>query len=432
MASTSPEGNLLYVHATTAPELQIDIGIAVPPSVERSRYRFGPTGEEYGTPLADRPFRPDVQGLRALAVALVVLYHAGVPLLSGGFVGVDVFFVISGFVITGLLLRERAVEGRTNLLGFYARRARRILPAATLVIVVTVVASYHWLAFVRGAQVAADARAAALFWANFHFIALGTNYTSASQPPSPLQNFWSLAVEEQFYLVYPTLFILAACSLRRFRLSSKLTALLVAACAVSYWWSIHQTAQDATAAYFSPFTRAWELGLGALVAVLTPRLRRAPRAPAALAGWIGLAAIVFAATRFGAQTAYPGWVALLPVGGTALAIGAGAAVPARGPESVLRLWSFQRLGDVSYSLYLWHWPLLAIATQQATTPLPLADRLGWIGVALAISISSYLVVENPVRRSRRLAAKPWVSLAIGGGLVGSALAVITVVQHVYP
>ena len=140
-----------------------------------------------------------------MAVLLVVLFHSQVSAVSGGYVGVDVFFVISGFVITGVLLRERASSERTSILSFYGRRCRRIIPAATLVIIATVGLAYWFLGVLEGIPTASDGRWAAVFLANFHFIATGTNYLSSQQPPSPLQNFWSLAVEEQFYVVYPTL-----------------------------------------------------------------------------------------------------------------------------------------------------------------------------------------------------------------------------------
>src|ERR1700722_4914390 len=164
--------------------------------------------DEPGTALGDRSFRPDVQGLRAVAVLLVVFFHSGLTFLSGGYIGVDVFFVISGFVITGVLLRERTLSGRTSLLAFYGRRCRRIIPAATLVIIVTVALAFHFLDIGQGIRTATDGRWASVFLANYHFASTGTNYLDAQLPPSPLQNFWSLAVEEQFYFVYPTLFLL--------------------------------------------------------------------------------------------------------------------------------------------------------------------------------------------------------------------------------
>src|ERR1700728_325768 len=153
-------------------------------------------------------FRPDVQAVRALAVSLVVLYHADIPGFHGGFLGVDVFFVVSGFVITNVLLRERASKGTTSIPDFYARRIRRMLPAATVVIIATVFATYHWLSYISGGINADDAKYVTTFVGNFRFASVGTQYFTATQPPSTLQQFWSLAVEEQFYLVWPVMFLL--------------------------------------------------------------------------------------------------------------------------------------------------------------------------------------------------------------------------------
>ncbi len=242
--------------------------------------RLLPTGDEAGTPPEDRAFRPDVEGLRALAVLLVVLYHAGLPRLTGGYVGVDVFFVISGFVITGLLLRERRSTGGTSIIDFYARRVRRILPAATLVIVATVIGAFVVLGTVSGVSAANDGRWAAAFLANFHFEATGTDYLTARLPPSPLQNYWSLSVEEQFYVVYPTLVLIIASLRGRLDVRARLAILLGGVIVPSYWLSVVQTSAHPAAAYFSPFTRAWELALGALVAVGTSWLRKLPRRPA--------------------------------------------------------------------------------------------------------------------------------------------------------
>ena len=195
--------------------------------------------EEAGTSPGDRRFRPDVEGLRAVAVVLVVLYHAQVPGLSGGYVGVDVFFVISGFVITGVLLRERDETGGSSLLNFYARRLRRILPAATLVILATVAASYLLLGYVSGDSVANDGRWAAVFLSNLHFAKAGTNYLTSMLPPSPLQNYWSLSVEEQFYIVFPTLFLLAT-RLRRFATPSAPTRFVPHRCRGGFLWPVNR------------------------------------------------------------------------------------------------------------------------------------------------------------------------------------------------
>lgn len=344
--------------------------------------RFLPSGDEAGTAPGDRRFRPDVEGLRAIAIALVVLFHAGVPGLTGGFVGVDVFFVLSGFVITGLLLRERISSGRNSILAFYGRRARRIIPAATLVIIVTVLATYHWLGFLMGGTTARDGRAAATFWVNFHFIALGTNYWTSQLPPSPLQNYWSLSVEEQFYVVYPAIFIgVAAMVVPRFDFRHRINSILAAAIVVSFWWSIAQTSSNATAAYFSPFTRAWELALGALVAINARHLANLPSRAAAVITWAGLAGIMLAAFLYSSSTPYPGSAVALPVISTAAVIAAGTAGFKFGAEMVLRLPPFQWLGKISYSLYLWHWPLLIIPMEVAGQQLSLKDNLGWVAIA---------------------------------------------------
>ena len=286
--------------------------------------------DEAGTAPGDRRFRPDIEGLRAVAVLLVVFYHAGFGGLSGGYVGVDVFFVISGFVITGVLLRERASSGRTSLVGFYGRRSRRIIPSATVVVVITVVVVYAVLGIVYGDQTAVDARWTAVFLANFHFASVGTNYLNAQQPPSPLLNFWSLAVEEQFYLVYPSLFLLAAAIRTRLPLYARMRIGLVAIITASFALSILQTTSNPTVAYFSPLTRAWELALGALVAVSTEWLSRLPKMLASVSTWVGLAAIVFASIAFNSHTVYPGSLVAVPVVGAALVIAGGAATPALG------------------------------------------------------------------------------------------------------
>jgi peptidoglycan/LPS O-acetylase OafA/YrhL len=388
--------------------------------------RFLPSGDEVGTAPGDRKFRPDVEGLRAIAVALVVLFHAGVPRLTGGFVGVDVFFVISGYVITGVLVRERSGTGRNSILGFYGRRARRIIPAATLVIIVTVLATYHWLGFILGGDTARDGRAAATFWVNFRFIATGTNYWTSQLPPSPLQNYWSLSVEEQFYVVYPALFVAAAAiAVRRIELRHRISVILGAAIIASFWWSIVQTSSNATAAYFSPFTRAWELALGALVAVNARHLAQLPRRAAALASWIGLCGILLAAFLYTSATPYPGSAAALPVISTAGVIAGGTAGFKFGAEMILRLPPFQWLGRISYSMYLWHWPLLVIPMELAGHQLSLKDNLGWVAVALAISAITFFLIENPIRHAKRLRQSWRLSIGLGAALVATSVAVTT-------
>ena len=380
--------------------------------------------EEAGTAPEDRRFRPDVEGLRAVAILLVVLYHAGISQFKGGFVGVDVFFVISGFVITGLLLREREGTGRTSLVDFYARRVRRILPMATVVILVTVVAAYISINVVSGIATANDGRWAAVFLSNFHFEQVGTNYFTASLPPSPLQNYWSLSVEEQFYLVYPTIFLVVAMTRTRISLRAKLTGVLVIAIVASFALSVAQTATHPAAAYFSPFTRAWELAIGGLVAVGTPKLKQLPPYVARVITWGGLGAIVLAAITFDAQKInYPGSLVAVPVLGAALIIAGGVAAPSRGAESLLGLGPVQWLGRRSYSLYLWHWPILVIAAQSARdAKLPVSENLVLLVVALGLSMLTYSVFENPIRHWK-LPSR----LVVGSGIVVivATLAILT-------
>ncbi|MFI5049362.1 MAG: acyltransferase family protein [Gaiellales bacterium] len=353
--------------------------------------------------------RADIQGLRAVAVLLVVLGHAGMPMLAGGYVGVDVFFVISGFLITGWLLR-RATERRSVPFGeFYGARARRILPAATLTLVATAVACTYLLNYVRAAAALRDEVWAAVFAANVHFSQVNANYFAADDPPSPIQHFWTLAVEEQFYLLWPLL--LAGLMLLSGRRSAGrgpprtrgLTVLVAAGVVASLAWSIHVTSSDPQAAYFSATARAWELGIGALVAVALADIARIPVWIRALATWAGLAGILLAATAYDGGTAFPGYAALLPVLSAALVIAGGVpAAPRRGVRVVLDRGPMRLVGDLSYSLYLWHWPVLVIALGYVGHDLPLAANLALIGGAFLLSLATYSLFENPLRHGRLL------------------------------
>jgi peptidoglycan/LPS O-acetylase OafA/YrhL len=318
--------------------------------------------------------RDDLQGLRAVAVLLVVLAHAGVPHLQGGFVGVDVFFVLSGYLITGLLLHSRLSLGE-----FYVRRARRILPAAALTLVVTDLVARHLLNFVRAREAVSDSIWAALFGANVHFAQQAGDYFSRSQPPSPFLHFWTLSVEEQFYLVWPALLGLL---LVRRRLP---LAAIIAIGAASLAWSIYDTAASPVTAYFSTFTRAWELALGAALAICAPRARPG-------CAWLGLAAIGCAAVLFSSGTPFPGYAALLPAVGAALVIAGRARGLSCGP--------LRYVGDRSYAFYLWHWPVLIIGAEYAGHELSMGVKLLLLAGAFALSIASYGLVENPIRRMK--------------------------------
>ncbi len=373
-------------------------------------------------PPADSPggqeirFRPDVEGLRAVAVFTVVLFHAGVSWMQGGYVGVDVFFVISGFLITGLILREHEVRDRISLSGFYARRARRILPAAMLVIVLTVLASYYIENFVQYARAAQDGRWAALFAANIHFALVGHGYFQQSVAPSPLEHYWSLGVEEQFYLVWPGLILLIGAMFTRISLRWRVTAFAAAATAASFVWSEIQTSSNPTWAYFSPLTRGWELGIGALAAALLPQLRRLPKSAGMALAYGGLGAIAISALWYTAATPFPGTAALLPVlGATAVIVGG---TSGGGARHLLGLRPVRSVGRVSFGWYLLHYPPMILLTGALWThPLSVEENLIIAAVTLVIAYGMYAVVETPIRRSAALAYRPWLSIGIGVTLV---------------
>src|SRR3954447_1704762 len=269
----------------------------------------GPTERGY--------FRPDIEGLRAVAVIGVLLFHAGLPGAPGGYVGVDVFYVISGFLITGLLLRELGSNGRVSLTRFYARRLRRLLPAALLVIVLTLAASYWLLSSVRFPGVAIDAAAAAAYVSNYRFALNATNYLAAGTEPSPLLHYWSLSLEEQFYLIWPLLVIVAARYLNRVGFAAVLVIVAVVSCAASIAWT--DIAQPW--AFFSLPTRAWELAAGGLLAVgATPLAARLPRSLLTVSGLLGIGLILASFVVMDTSTPFPGVAAIVPVLGSALLI----------------------------------------------------------------------------------------------------------------
>jgi peptidoglycan/LPS O-acetylase OafA/YrhL len=369
-------------------------------------------------------FRPDIQAVRALAVLLVVLYHADIPGVHGGFLGVDVFFVVSGFVITNVLLREKALSGTNSIPGFYSRRIRRILPAATVVLIATIFATYHWLSFITGAINADDAKYVAAFVGNFHFATVGTQYFTANQPPSTLQQFWSLAVEEQFYLVWPVLFLIVTLPRLAFSSVQRLVGILSLIICASLAWCVIETKQNEIWAFFSPLTRAWELALGALLAVLGPHLRgRSPRLGFSLA-IVGVIAILLSTWYYSSTTLWPGTAVIVPVFATVLIIAGGSL---RGPESfgpIARFAPIQWFGNISYSLYLVHWPVIAIATQYAIAPLPLHSEIELVAVSIVLSAALYYAIENPIRRSKWLASRRLVTAVFGALLIGLSFAAI--------
>ena len=371
--------------------------MAVDVDVDRRPRRAARTG-------AKPSFRPDIQGLRAFAVIVVVLDHLfGWP--AGGFIGVDVFFVVSGFLITGLLLREYERTGRISFSGFYRRRVKRILPASWLVLVFTVVAAYFLFGQARFLQTVGDAIWSLLFAANWRFAAEGSDYFQAGGPVSPLQHYWSLGVEEQFYFVWPWLLLLAlVVFLRGRRAGSGNAARIVAGVAIgaislaSFAWAMWDTATSPTVAYYSTLTRVWELGLGAVLAVVAPALTRVPDGLRPVLAWIGLLGMTASLFLIDGSTPFPGPGAVLPVLATGLVIAAGTGAARHRGMWVLTNPVSRYVGDISYSMYLWHWPIIVFGGVLLTEPGPVRSAV-FIVVIVVASVYSYHLVEDPVRRS---------------------------------
>ena len=382
-------------------------------------------------------FRPDVEGLRAVAILLVVLYHTHAGLAPGGYVGVDVFFVISGFLITGQLVRELRTDGRISLWAFYARRARRILPAAMFTVIVTAMASAVLLNPLAAKRALNDVLSAIYFGANVHFAAQGADYFNAGLSPSPIQHFWSLSVEEQFYIVWPALLVISSLGWLRVRRRGRreraqrpvigvVAVVLAILGAISLMISIRQTATSPSWAYFSIVTRAWELAVGAGVALVLPLVARLDRRLAIPLSWVGLSCVALAAAMFSDTTSYPGDSALLPVLGAAAVICGGSAPAGRrfGAEALLGTAPFQRVGAWSYSWYLWHWPALVLAPAALGHSLSEMQSLAVAVASLVIAVMSFVLLERPIRRIQIVVRRPALGLGAGGVLAAIAIAIV--------
>jgi peptidoglycan/LPS O-acetylase OafA/YrhL len=382
-----------------------------------------------------REIRGDIQGLRAVAVAVVVCAHAGLSVLPGGFVGVDVFFVVSGYLISGLLFREVLVTGGVSIGQFWARRARRILPAATVVSVVTVLTSLLVMGFLDAREVVIDAIWAAAFAANIHFGQEGVYYFAQDTGPSPMQHYWSLAVEEQFYVVWPlALFaILLLTRLVTGRSPKRLPrgpvlVLLLIVVGASLLWSMSQTVSSPTTAYFSTFTRAWELGIGALIALIpATAVARMRVGYLQVMAFVGIVVVIASCVVITSSTPFPGIAAALQVTGTALVLLAGHGGGTTLVGQLLSTEPFRVVGDWSYSIYLWHWPVLILPEYALDRELTAFEGVLAVLVTLTLSAYSYQYVEMPFRtgapahrlpRRRALVLYPVSAalvLAVGGG-----------------
>jgi peptidoglycan/LPS O-acetylase OafA/YrhL len=339
-------------------------------------------------PDVTRGFRADIQGLRAVAVSLVLLYHLWPDRLTGGFIGVDVFFVISGFLITSHLY-GRPPRSWSDLTAFWGRRVRRLLPASLLVLAVTLIATRLVAPETQWARTAREIMAAALYVENWQLARSSVDYLAAENAASPVQHFWSLSVEEQFYLVWPVLLLLLVALALRFhwRRGAVVSVGLGLVVAASFVFSVRATAVEPASAYFITPTRIWELGVGALLAVAVAtrgpdRLHWKPQIRTALA-WLGFAAIAVPAFFYTSATPFPSWQAAVPVLGAAFVIAARADAHGASPVRILAVRPVQFLGDISYSVYLWHWPMVVLLPY-------VSGNLGWLDKVTILVLTTVL------------------------------------------
>jgi peptidoglycan/LPS O-acetylase OafA/YrhL len=358
-------------------------------------------------------FRLDIQGLRAVAILLVVCFHAGVPGISGGFVGVDVFFVVSGYLITSMLVSEIETTRHISLVNFYAKRARRLLPASLLMTCVVLIACRFIYSPEEIIEFANTAFYSIFFSSNFWFINKASDYFAASSSANPFLHTWTLGVEEQFYLVWP---IFLSFSLFFARSSKSIVVVLASITLTSFAICLNLTFSDRPWAFYSCPARAWEFGLGGLASLL-PHPRSSWESlllPAA--GWLGLTAVLASSIYLNEEMQFPGAIALVPVIGTVLLLIAGTTAGKWAPSVLLNTLPMQEMGKLSYSWYLWHWPVLVLAAVK-NPDLTIGGRLLWVTIALLIATAAYYLVEAPVRRSVFLRLRPIVSLGLAVALV---------------
>jgi peptidoglycan/LPS O-acetylase OafA/YrhL len=334
-----------------------------------------------------------IQGLRALAALLVTLFHA--KWVSGGFIGVDIFYVISGFLITGLLIREIERTGTINFKEFYARRFKRLLPTSFFVLAITAVFSWLLIPATMRSSLGRDIIAAGLYVSNYLFAWWQADYQNLDATPSPVIHYWSLAVEEQFYLLWPLLILLFFVVATKLKKKIALTVLVAAVTALSFVFSIYQTETSPIWAFYSLPTRAWELGLGALLVLLPPIKTKK------LVGLIGFVFVIASAFIFNETTAFPGLNAVLPVLGTVMLI---ATINSWPPflNDVANSRLFQWLGEISYPLYLWHWPLLVLPSTYFARPLAIYERIIAIFATIVLADLTHRFIEEPFRKRKIL------------------------------
>ncbi|MBW9214114.1 acyltransferase [Mumia sp. zg.B53] len=385
------------------------------------------------------PVRPEIQGLRAIAVGLVVVFHLWPNRLPGGYLGVDVFFVISGYLITAHILRESDRTGTIALGAFWARRARRLLPAAYLVLAASLVAVVVWVPRMLWQQFAREIGAAALYVENWALAHDAVDYLAADNVASPAQHYWTLSAEEQFYLVWPLLVLAGlwlapvlapSLGVRRQRLA--VGGVLGAVTLASFAYSLYLTAADPARSYFVTTTRAWEFGAGAMLAFV-PVLAGRRHIRAAIS-WAGLLLLVVCALRMTEETPMPGTAAVWVVLGTCALLWAGHPEVGWSPTRALAWRPAQFVGDVSYSIYLWHWPLIVILPYATGSDLGMLDKLAIALATLLLAWATKVWVEDPVRTGRKFGLRRssvtfGLTAATAGALVVGCFAGWSVVER---
>ena len=344
--------------------------------------------------------RREIQGLRALAVLAVITNHLFPDLLPGGFLGVDIFFLLSGYLITSQLMELSALDNtRHSLLVFYARRIRRILPSALLVIWVSVFLAYRYLGPVVGNENLRDARWSTLFFANSHFNSLKVDYFGQGTSSPLLQHYWSLAVEEQFYIVWPILLLLIVLLLRTH--SKKVLLAVVSVIGITSFSSIFMIEQTLT--YFATQTRIWELCLGAILAIIGTR--NSPRPLQRIA----LAVLLLSLLLINSSNQIPGLI-ILPI---LLATGLLLNVSDPNIQLLLSNRVMHYLGDLSFVLYLWHWPVIELHRQLSFTPLTNGDLIALFVITFALAALTHHLFENPIRFNKYLVQHPGLTVISG-------------------
>jgi len=375
-------------------------------------------------------FRPDIQGLRALAVLVVVLYHAGLDSFGGGYIGVDIFFVISGYLITGILIREIEDSERINFIRFYARRIRRLLPAVTIVILSTAILAFVLLSPLEQRELAPSMLFTSLYTSNLWFAFESTDYLAGDVHNNPLLHTWSLSVEEQFYLIWPLILLYAFRFGTTNNLRSRMSAVMIGVIVISFASSIFLIDREQAWAFFgSPF-RAWEFAIGGLIYLIATKISIKSALKNDLILLTGLAIISLAVIFFDDQTKFPGYAALVPVLGTVLIIFAGTGKQGK-TSNLFLLPGVQTLGNLSYSWYLWHWPVIVFPTILIGN-LSLMERLFCVLISLVLAWITYTFIENPIRFNKALSASTAKSVLFGLLLlalgVGSAFALRAVAK----